>query len=156
MAAEMKRIRSGTGLSQPKFAAHVTALGGDLKEGTLAAIESGRRNMSDQAVDRLAGALSLSDRDRARLHRARRKQMALDLEAGTARRVAALEERLAELEQRMSRLEEPAGGSYGRITARGVDDDGVVIQFDTDLPHAADLDHDGELASRSESPSEFD
>lgn len=148
MAAELKRIRAATGLSQPKFAAYVTERGGDLKEGTLAAVETGRRNMSEHAVDRLADALDLHPRERSRLHRARRAQMAMDLEAGTARRLEAVEQRLAELERRMAELD--GRGAATRLQAIP----GQVVHLDPSVPHAADPDADDELAARTESPSD--
>lgn len=157
MAAAIKQTRSSLGMSQEKFAQHVTERGGDLKKGTLAAVEAGRRNMSEIAVERLADALDMHPRERARLHRARRKQAELDLEAATAARLEAFEQRLSELEERMTIYESIAAAEsgYGHLTATGRTSDGEVVEFDSRMPHAAEPDEGDEVGQRSESPSEF-
>ena len=105
MADEMKALRSEMGLSQAAFVEHVATLGGTLTKGTLAAVETGRRNMGERSLDSLCAVLRLTPERQQRLHHARRLQAALDAEAGTARRLEAVEQRLALVERRLAVIE---------------------------------------------------
>lgn len=146
MAEVMKELRDRYGLSQPGFAELVAERGGDLPAGTLSSVETGRRNMSVERIEQLVTALKLGAEDRARLLAARQEQAEIQSRSVSAR--------LDRIEARLDALEDEAGLS----DSAGAD---VVslreerLGLAAEQPFAADEDEDGELAGRSEAPTEF-